>query len=422
MRECSPGSRNLAQWLDYQLQIHPQEVELGLARVAQVAQALKLLPVSGISVVVAGTNGKGSSVALLEAIYRAAGYRVGSYTSPHLHEYRERVRIDGIWASESQFCTAFDAIEQARGDTPLTFFEFGTLAALLIMKAENLDLLLLEVGLGGRLDAVNIVDGSLALITQIDLDHREWLGNTRETVGQEKAGIMRAGRPVVCADRDPPDSVTNRLRELGAKELVLGRQFDFDISPAAENWQVHLGDNTLQLPRPALTGLGQLDNAAAALQVVELLQPQLPVSVVEQGQGLRQVKLAGRFEYQPGDPPVIFDVAHNPHACRALAVSLAQMGPVANRYAILGMLADKDIAACLEPLLGLFDVWYLTSLEAPRGASASELQSVLMGLGCDKPLVICNTVQEAFGKAKDRIPKAGLLVVFGSFHTVAAAR
>ena len=422
MREFSPGSRNLAQWLDYQLQIHPQEVELGLARVARVAEALELLPVPGVSVVVAGTNGKGSSVALLEAIYRAAGYRVGSYTSPHIHDYRERVRIDGVWASQSQFCAAFDAIEQARGDIPLTFFEFGTLAALLIMKAKNLDVLLLEVGLGGRLDAVNIVDGSLALITQIDLDHRDWLGNTRETVGEEKAGIMRAGRPVVCADRDPPDSVINRLRELGAEELVLGRQFDFDISPSANNWQVHLGGNTLQLPRPALTGTGQLDNAAAALQVVDLLQPQLPVSVVEQSKGLRQVELAGRFEYQPGDPSVIFDVAHNPHACRALAASLAQMGPMDNCYAILGMLADKDIAACLEPLLGLFDGWYLAPLEGVRGASASELQSVLMELSCDKPVVICDSVQEAFGKAKDRIPHADLLVVFGSFHTVAAAR
>lgn len=422
MLKPEPDQRTLAQWLEYQQGLHAQTIELGLTRVREVADRLGLADIETLRVVVAGTNGKGSSIAMLEAIYLASGYRVGCYTSPHLHDYCERVRVNGVAVSESAFCDVFAAIEQIRGTVPLTYFEYGTLAALQILRSHNLDILLLEVGLGGRLDAVNVVDCDLALITQIDIDHRDWLGNTREEIGAEKAGIMRAGRPVVCADRNRPASVGLYARKVGAIEFRLGDQFNFYDDPAEPDWLMQVDGAELRLPRPALIGSWQTENAAAVVQVVELLQSYLPVSLEKIADGLRAVVLPGRFECRSGPPTMVLDVAHNPQACRALANELKKIKPVGKRIAVVGMLADKDCAACLEPLLGLVDGWYLASLNESRGALASHLQEVLEGLNCLAPMVLCDSVPQALQLAGASARSGDQLVVFGSFHTVAAAR
>jgi len=422
MPDTEPGARNLVQWLEYQQQLHPEHIELGLERVSVVADRLQLLPVAGICVVVAGTNGKGSSIAMLEAIYRAAGYRVGCYTSPHIHDYRERVRIDGVAVTEQAFCTAFEAIEHARGSTELTFFEFGTLAALQILRRQELDLLLLEVGLGGRLDAVNIVDSDLALITQIDIDHSDWLGDTREKIGTEKAGVMRSGRPVVCADPNPPTTVAKYAQHVGAELFTAGPQFTFSVRSDKSDWFVSLNGRELQLPRPVLQGRNQLVNAAAVVQVVELLQLRLPVKAEELASGLLNVELPGRFEVRKGPPVMIFDVAHNPQACRALAENLDELARKGKRIAVLGMLADKNVEASLSPLLDGIDAWYLATLDEPRGSTAYDLQAALINLGCAVPITLCKSVREAVQLAHGQAKQSDQLVVFGSFHTVAAAR
>ncbi len=422
MSDQNPAGRSLTQWLDYQLTLHPESMELGLDRVNAVAQRLGLAPPKAICVVVAGTNGKGSSIALLEAIYRASGYRVGCYTSPHLHDYRERVRVNGEAAEAAEFCAAFAAIEQARATTTLTYFEFGTLAALLIFQGRALDVLLLEVGLGGRLDAVNIVNGDLALITQIDLDHCDWLGDNREDIGAEKAGIMRAGIPVVCADPDLPRSVVDHARQLSARLFRAGVEFDFCAEPAHPEWQLQLGKRTFDLPLPALPGWCQVQNAAAVIQAVELLQSPLPVAPEQIKSGLARVVLAGRFECHPGSPELIFDVAHNPQACSALADNLRERQPAGKRLAVVAMLADKDFSGCFEPLVGLVDQWYLASLDAPRGAHHEALQVALVSLGAQVPVKVFDSVKLAIQQAKAQSHPNDQLVVWGSFHTVAAAR
>jgi len=421
MSDINLDEHSLVQWLDYQQELHPENIELGLNRIRVVAGRLQLAPVKSVCIVVAGTNGKGSSIAMLEAIYGAAGYRVGCYTSPHLYDYCERVRIDGVAASEQSFCAAFKSIEQARGTTELTFFEFGTLAALKILSEQALDIVLLEVGLGGRLDAVNIVDADLALITQIDIDHRDWLGDSRETIGAEKAGIMRRGRPVVCADSSAPHSVVEHARQLGAELFLAGAQFSVSECPPEPGWSIKLNGTELRLPRPALVGSGQVENAAAVVQVVELLQLRLPVSTNEVADGLVNVTLPGRFEYREGSPSMILDVAHNPQACRELAENLGRFPPVGKRIAVLGMLVDKDISACLQPLLDLFDRWCLASLTELRGATASELQATLIGLGSNAPITLFDSVPEAVQQAHALAQPDDQLVVFGSFHTVGMA-
>ncbi len=405
-------------WLRWQESLHPSEIELGLERVGEVAHRLGLLTPEHAVITVAGTNGKGSSVAMLEAILLAAGYRVGAYTSPHLNRYNERVRLDGEPVADDALCQAFEAIDQARDDISLSYFEFGTLAALHCFARAGLDVAVLEVGLGGRLDAVNIIDADVALLTAIDLDHGDWLGDTREQVGYEKAGIMRGDRPAVVSDPQPPQSLIDHAAAIGAPLARLG--VDYGVEALSEGW-CWWGPEDVRiepLPTPALRGRFQLNNAAGVLMALHALDERLPLSRQALREGLHAVSLPGRFQRIVHDSGVeeFIDVAHNPQAARELAENLKAL-PRAKSRAVVGMLADKDIAGALAPLVSLFDHWHLAPLCVPRGAEAERLAEVLAELGVSA-FSLHASVAEARVAA---LGEGDRVVTFGSFHTVAEA-
>jgi dihydrofolate synthase/folylpolyglutamate synthase len=410
--------QTLDQWLKWQEQLHPSTIELGLERVASVWQRLYPHPFPAKVITVAGTNGKGSSVAMLDAILRAAGYRVGAYTSPHLLRYNERIRINGVEAGDERICQAFERIDQSRGDTSLTYFEFGTLAALAIFAAEPLDVVILEVGLGGRLDAVNVIDPDLALITPIDLDHTDWLGHDREQIGLEKAGILRPGRPAVCSDPVPPASLVQRARQLEVPLALLGREFRYTAQGDGWDWQG--GEYRLSgLPWPGLQGRFQLQNAAAALQVLDCLGEDLPVGREAIRAGLEGVRLAGRFQVIPGPVEIILDVAHNPAGAQVLADALQQYPCGGRTLAVFSMLADKDVASVAKLMAPLIDGWYLGALEGPRTLPVAELQRCLRSSGITQPVQGLETLAGAYAAARQAAQPGDRLVVFGSFFTVA---
>ncbi len=354
--------QNLSDWLDWQTQLHPSSIELGLDRVAAVWRHLYPHPFPTTVVTVAGTNGKGSCVAMLEAILCAAGYRVGCYTSPHLLRYNERIRVDGEEASDAAICQAFGRIDQARGETSLTYFEFGTLAALDIFTRSELDIVVLEVGLGGRLDATNIINPDVALITSVALDHTDWLGDDLEQIALEKAGILRANRPAVSGCVNSPLSLLQYAAKLNTPLAVAGDDFGFEITGPGE-WFWHNAEQHFEnLPFPALAGSCQLQNAAAALQVISLLSDRMDVNHEAISQGLQNIELAGRFQVIPGPVELILDVAHNPAAAQGLADSL-QNSPCQGRTLVLfAMLADKDVAAVVKILAPHVDGWFLATL------------------------------------------------------------
>ena len=415
-----PRFDSLSGWLDWQETLHPEKIDLRLDRVAAVGERMALLQPAHTVITVAGTNGKGSSVALLDAILRAAGYRVGSYTSPHILHYNERIRLDGKAVGDAALCEAFEHIDQARGNTTLTYFEFGTLAALAIFKQSAPDVAILEVGMGGRLDAVNIVKPDAALVTSISIDHRRWLGNDRETIGREKAAIFRPGRPAICSDPQPPASLEETATRVGAEWYALGRQYSFEA--AGNRWHWHgSACNHDKLPLPALPGAHQLNNAAGVLMVLEALGDTRPVTRQAIEEGLQAVDLAGRCQIVPGTVETVFDVAHNPDSARTL-VQVLQERPLAGRTRlVLGMLEDKDVERFTTTLAPLVDDWYLASLEGERGLSAQRLQQRLSGIApADRVHCyanVCTAFRNAhsFAKAGDRV------VVCGSFVTVAEA-
>lgn len=419
MHHWPPGGAqaSLAQWLDWQETLHPQKIDLSLERIRCVAERLALLKVPYPIITVAGTNGKGSTVALLDAMYRAAGWRVGLYTSPHLLRYNERVRLNGMPVSDAQLCEAFVAINTARREISLSYFEFATLAALWIFQRAGLDLVILEVGLGGRLDAVNLMDADVAVLTTVALDHEHFLGRGREAIGREKAGIFRPQRPVVCGDADPPASVLARIDALKAPLYL--RQRDFHAQPLADGrWMFH-GPHGEQgpLPRPALRGAFQYANAAASLMAVELLQGRLPVRPEALAQGLAQVTLAGRFERLRRDPEVIIDVAHNPQAAEALAGLLREYPSAGRTLAVMAMMADKDIDGVLHALRPCMDAWYLGDLTLERALPA---QHLAQHLRTDGTAVYCHdTLLNAYQQALADARPADRIVVTGSFYTVA---
>ncbi len=411
----------LEDWLRWQETLHPADIELGLERLRPVWARLRENDLGRCRVVVGGTNGKGSTVALLEAIWLAAGYRVGCYTSPHLLRYNERLRIQGEAVSDAALCQAFAAVDAARGDSLLTYFEFGTLAALWLLQGAGLDVVILEVGLGGRLDAVNLVDGDVAVITSIDLDPQQWLGDTREAIAAEKFGIARRGRALVLGEPEPPANLPRLAREQG---VILRRQgHEFSARDEGAHWSWRGEKQRIPgLPRPALPGRHQLRNAATALEVVNLLHGQLPVSRAELRRGLATVSLPGRFQVcHEGGRRRILDVAHNPQACRALADNLRSLPPAGKRIAVLGMLADKDAAASLTPLLDSFDQWHLADLEAARSASAETLAAVLWRLRPALRVQCHASVSRALAAAEAECGADDWVVVFGSFYTVAEA-
>jgi dihydrofolate synthase/folylpolyglutamate synthase len=397
--------KTLADWLAFIERQHPQAIALGLERVEEVFGRMNVRLQCPV-VTVGGTNGKGSTCAMLESILRAGGYRTGLYTSPHLVRYNERVRVGGIELEDNPLCEAFAAVEEARRSVPLTYFEFGTLAAFWAFEQEKIEAAVLEVGLGGRLDAVNLIDADCAVLTSVGIDHVEYLGADRESIGREKAGIFRPGRPAVVADPDPPPSV---LQAAGNK-LFLGKHFGFTAEKTQWTYWGPRGQRA-GLAHPALRGRVQLRNAAAALCALDTLE--LALAMQDVRRGLAEVVLPGRFQALPGRPQVILDVAHNVEAARMLAENLAVSGFAAETIAVCGMLRDKDIAGVLRELAPRVTRWHLASLPGPRGASAEELQQKL-----EQPAAKYDSPKGAFAAALERAGEGDKIVVFGSFLTV----
>lgn len=415
-------ARNLAQWLDYQSSVHPKNIELGLERVSAVWQAIAAPQVAPVVVTVAGTNGKGSSLAMLAAMAAAAGYRVGVYTSPHLIRYNERIRIDGQALDDAALCALFERIEQARGEIPLTYFEYGTLAALLACADAKVDLAVLEVGLGGRLDAVNIIDADVALITGIGLDHTDWLGDDLAQIGREKAGIMRAGKPAIVAMPDAPDSVREHAQNLRADLRWAGR--DFSHQREAQHWDWK-GVNTQRhgLPMPAMRGNIQLQNAAGVLAVFEALEDQLPIDQRAVRCGLLDAQLPGRFQVEQRTCRWVLDVAHNPQAARHLSQQLGEVFVSGEVHAVVGMLSDKALSETLAVLGPRVDHWHLLDLsDQARGASAEALASAVPE-GAKVSLTagpLHETLGETLHALEAQTQADDLVLVFGSFVTVGA--
>jgi len=410
----------LAAWLAYLETLHPKAIAMGLERVAEVHAQLRAALVCPV-VTVTGTNGKGSTCALLESMLRCAGHRTGLYTSPHLVRYNERVRVGGEPLGDDALVGAFNAVEDARGDVPLTYFEYGTLAALWAFARAGLDAAILEVGLGGRLDAVNVVDADVAVVTSVDLDHMDYLGPTREDIGREKAGIFRAGRPVVCAEPDPPSSLTAHAHAVGAPMVRIGR--DYGYVAEERQWQYWgPGGHRYGLPHPALRGAYQLANAATALVVLDLLREGLHTAGGAVRDGLVAVDLQGRFQVLPGRPTIVLDVAHNPHAARVLATTLGTMGYFPETVAVFGMLADKDIGGVIAAIRPRIDRWFVATLPGPRGASAADVSARLARAGVAPDAIrTFGDVCAGLAAARNEVREADRIVVFGSFLTVAAA-
>jgi dihydrofolate synthase/folylpolyglutamate synthase len=416
-----PARRTLAEWLAWIETLYPRRMELGLERVHAVLARLGLAHPPFAAITVTGTNGKGSTTALCEAMLRAGGYRVGCYTSPHLVRYNERIAVGGRPVSDETLVAAFEAVEHARGEIPLTYFEFGTLAAFEIFRQARVEIAVLEVGLGGRLDAVNGIDADAAILTTVDIDHTRWLGTTREAIGREKAGIFRAGRPAVIGDLDPPASVLAEAARRGARLYRFGRDFTAEPLEGGWTWRGPTGVRA-GLPRPALYGPHQLANAACAIMALEALADRFPLGTDAIREGLLTVSLPGRFQVISGRPFTVLDVAHNPQAVRTLAECLRREPVRGRTLAVFGMLKDKDIAACAAVAGELVDVWYLTDLPSERSASAAELSEILRALGVAAGLRL-ETFSDpvaAFAAARQAAREEDRIVAFGSFYLVGA--
>jgi dihydrofolate synthase/folylpolyglutamate synthase len=418
----SSSRRNLPEWLEYISSQHPTEIALGLDRVRAVWERMGA-PRAPINIIVGGTNGKGSTCAMLERILHCAGYRTGCYTSPHLIDYNERVRVQLEAAGDATLCEAFEAVEAARGDTQLTYFEYGTLGALKIFADAKLDVAVLEVGLGGRLDAVNIVDADCAIVVSVDLDHQSFLGDTREAIAFEKAGIYRKGRPAIYGEPNPPRTLVDHTAAIGAPLLVLGR--DFKFSRLDQQWQFE-GPKAKHhsLPFPALRGPYQLKNASVVLAALDELRDRLPVSQGHIRRGLLEVELPGRLQVLPGRPVIVLDVAHNPHAARVLEDALGTMGFYENTFAVFGMLKDKDIDSVIDILKNRIDKWFVATLPGERAATASLLAEKLAARGFDESkgkVKRFSGIASALETARAEAGQNDRILVFGSFFTVAEA-
>ncbi len=418
--------QTLEGWLAHCERLHPKNIDMGLARVGEVARRMGLA--FGCPVItVAGTNGKGSTCAMLEAVALQAGYRTGVYTSPHLVHFEERCRIHGETVAAADLVAHFAAVESARtqnGDeVSLSYFEFTTLAILRLMSQSRLDVAILEVGLGGRLDATNVIDTDCAIITSVDIDHVEFLGTDRETIGREKAGIMRTGRPVVVSDPVPPQSVIDHAREIGADLWRFGQDFNFSGDKQQWAWAGR-GRRYAGLAYPALRGANQLVNASGVLAAFEALRERLPITAQAVRAGLALVELPGRFQIVPGQPTLVLDVAHNPHSVAALTANLDAMGYFPTTRAVFGAMADKDLAPMLAKVGPLIDRWYFTDLPTPRAESAASLQqkwnALQMVAGGRRPVAtsLHASPQKALAAAVEAADPADRIVVFGSFYTV----
>ncbi|OUR72206.1 bifunctional folylpolyglutamate synthase/dihydrofolate synthase [Methylophaga sp. 41_12_T18] len=413
---------SLSEWLAWQETLHFTEVDPGLARIGEVWQRLRnkaKLPFTVITV--AGTNGKGSSVALLDSILSAAGYKTGTYTSPHLLRYNERICVAGQPCSDNDICQTFERIDQVRQDVSLTYFEFATLAAIDIFCQQDVDIVILEVGMGGRLDAVNLFDADIALITPISLDHTAWLGNDREQISAEKAGIIRAEQAVVCSESTPAATVLDKAARLNANCFIAEQAYFSDIQ--ASIWHWHNADyNWKNLPLPALVGNYQLQNAAAVLQVIALLkQYNFQIDLTAIKYGLQHVSLAGRFQVIEGTVKRILDVTHNHQGACNLADLLGELSDKVQTHAVLAMLKDKDIDAVIAPLKSVINKWYIAGLDGSRGMTAAALTEKVATIVGSQKTINCLTVKQAYQQAMVDSEQDDRVLIFGSFHTVEAA-
>ena len=399
--------------------LHPREIELGLVRVNAVRDRLGLAQPPFAVVTVTGTNGKGSTVAMLEHSLHAAGYRVGAYTSPHLLEYNERVRIATEAVGDAELCAAFERIEAVRADTPLTYFEFGTLAAVDLFRERGADIVILEVGLGGRLDAVNAWDADVAIVSSIGIDHTEWLGPDRESIGREKAGIYRAQRCAICGDPNPPDSLVQHAEQIGAHLLRVNKDFDYECLPEGWTWRaldkMHAG-----LPYPAMRGDYQLYNAACMLMALDCLADRFPVTMADIRSGLLNAVLPGRFQTLPGRPVRVLDVAHNTQAAEALARTLRAQVVPGRTIAVCGMLHDKPIVDVLRILAPLVSSWHVAGLAGARGTSTEDMRAALAAAGVSAGAGLHEDIEQAYAAALAEANENDRIVAFGSFHTVGA--
>ena len=410
---------SLQDWLAFIESRHSQSIALGLERVKTVSTALSQRKTCTV-IVVGGTNGKGSVCAMLESIISSAGYRVGLYTSPHLLRYNERVRTDRGQASDEELCQAFAAVEAARGDVPLTYFEYGTLAAWQVFAIADVDVIILEVGLGGRLDAVNIYDADCAVVTTVDLDHMDFLGNDREQIGYEKAGIFRSATPAICGDANPPATLLQHAHSVSANLKLIGR--DFGFIRQEQQWQFwDWRGKRSGLAHPALRGGVQLANASVALAALDSVEKKLPVAMQDIRRGLMEVELPGRFQVIAGKPTVVLDVAHNPQAATVLAQNLGNMQFHLETWAIFGIMADKDIVGVIRAINSRVDKWLVCALPGTRAATAIKLKEMLQTEGVNQLIYEFASPAKALGHALGHATEADRIVVFGSFLTVADA-
>lgn len=415
-----PRFNSLPEWLDWQEGLHFTAIELGLDRCQKVAQRMGLMSPDFAVVSIAGTNGKGSSAAMLDAVLRNAGYQTGSYTSPHLLDYNERIRINGDKVTDEMLCHAFNLIDQARGEISLTYFEFGTLAALVLFQQACIDLAIMEVGLGGRLDAVNILDADVALICSIDLDHENWLGHDRDAIGYEKAGILRAARPAVCTDPSPPQSVIDYAADINANLSLAGRDYRCEIGEDTWTWEGGHSKLT-SLPKPGFYNDKQIQNAAGVIKVLDFLSDRFPVGEENIKKGLRDFRLSGRFQIVPGEIPLILDVAHNPQSAATLTQNLAKFPCAGKTHLVIGMLKDKNHQSVFHELTRVADFWYVVSLESDRGADGRALAGELSKLVSGDSVKVFDNTNHALELVYSRAQAGDRIVVTGSFLTVGAA-
>jgi len=416
---------NLDDWLKHLETAHPVGIDMGLERITRVKEAMQL-NFKAVVFTVGGTNGKGSTCALLESILLAASYKVGCHTSPHLLSFNERARVNGENVSDELLLEHFRAVELARASLPnpptLTYFEFTTLAIMHLFARADLDAVILEVGLGGRLDAVNMIDTDCAIVTSIDLDHMEYLGDTREKIAFEKAGIFRSDKPAICADPVPPQSLIDHATSIGADLWLMGKDYNFQGDKQQWGWAGR-GKRFSGLGYPALRGANQLLNASAVIAALIAVRDRLPVGAQEIRNGMAWVELPGRFQVLPGQPTIILDVAHNPHASAALAQNLENMAYHPYTIAVFGAMADKDIDGVLKPMMDKIDFWYLCDLPTPRAASAESLVTRLRSLGfkegADSGIEVFSSPALAYESALKKAGEGDRISVFGSFYTVA---
>jgi len=412
----------LDEWLDYQQRIHPRAIALGLDRVREVWHRLGARGPAPVVITVGGTNGKGSTVAFLEAMLVADGRRVGAYTSPHLLRYNERVRIDGEDVGDAALIDVFERIEAARGEIELTYFEYGTLAALILFAEAGLDVALLEVGLGGRLDAVNIIDADAAIVTTVDLDHQDWLGNDLDSIGREKAGIFRSGRPAIVGDAQAPRGLLEEAARIGPDLRIAGRDFSVDVR--ASDWRWRGGDADLVLPHPSLDAGCQHANAAVAIAALDALRAKLSWNPGAIARGVVNARANARLQRFALKPELIVDVAHNPQAARVLAAWLRAHPSDGRTLAVFGALGDKDVRGIVEPLRDVVTDWHLAGLahDSPRGFAADALRDLVRGTHADVNIAgTHDDVETALAAAFMRAARGDRVVAFGSFFVAAAA-